>query len=164
MTHYFSKSFCSFYDDSVLPLSKMPPDVIQITDAVFNSMAAAINSGYIIKADANGNPVAVAPPPAPPAPTPTQAQLIAIYAAALTDKINSVAAAWQYDTVYTAATYVNSAVPQFANEAAALVAYRDTAWNNAQALLARIEAGTSPMPPTVAAFLAIVLPPTPTRP
>ena|SRR5271165_1307718 len=97
-------------------------------------------------------------------PTLTQAQIESQYAAALTNSINAVAQSWQYDNIYTAATYLNSSVTQFAHEAAALVGWRDTAWNNAQTLLAQVQAGTATMPVSAAAFLALVLPTTPTRP
>jgi NCAIR mutase (PurE)-related protein len=98
----------------------------------------------------------------PPAPTTTQIQ--AGYAAALSSAIDTVAQAWQYDNIYTAATYLTSSVAQFQNEAKALVAWRDTAWNNAQTLLAQVTAGTATMPATSAAFLTAVLPTAPTRP
>lgn len=97
-------------------------------------------------------------------PAPTNAQLEAQYALALTNAINAVAQAWQYDTVYTAATYLNSGVAQFQKEASALITWRDTAWNNAQTLLAEVTAGTVPMPQTTAEFLSAVLPVAPTRP
>ena len=97
-------------------------------------------------------------------PAPTQAQLISLYAAALSQAIDAVAKSWQYDNIYTAATYLSSAVTQFQHEAAALVAWRDTAWNNAQILLAEVTAGSVPMPQTTAEFLSAVLPATPTRP
>jgi hypothetical protein len=101
-----------------------------------------------------------------PSPDPTilQNQQINNYAGALTTAINNVAQLWQYDSIYTAATYLNSSITIFAHEAAALVTWRDQAWNNAQILLAQVNAKTATMPATAQDFLTMVLPPTPTRP
>jgi hypothetical protein len=153
MTMYYSPSQNMFFTSTV----GMPSDGAEISDATYATLRSAQLSGSTIGPDSNGNPVATAP-------TPTSAQLQAQYANALTDAINSVAQSWQYDTVYTAATYLTSTVTQFQNEAKALVAWRDTAWSNAQALLAQVQAGTATMPATSAAFLTAVLPTAPTRP
>jgi hypothetical protein len=162
MAYYFSKSFLSFYNTAITAVANMPGDVVPISVQTYESMQLAIKAGLVIKADANGMPVAVEPQKSNVVLTP--AQQIAQYANALTNVINAVALSWQYDSVYTAATYLNSTIPQFAAEARAIVTFRDVAWNNAQVLLARVQAGTPPMPASSQAFLAIVLPSTPERP
>ena len=161
MTIHYSANTLGFYDDSVINPALIPSGSVVVSDATYIILMAAVAAGQIIGSDANGNPIAIAPPLSP---APTTAQLETQYAAALTKAINTVAQSWQYDTIYTAATYLTSAVPQFQNEAKALIAWRDTAWNNAQTLLAQVTAGTATMPATSAAFLALVLPTAPTRP
>jgi hypothetical protein len=158
-TYYFSKKFYSFYTDAQIPKAAMPKDVIVITVQVYNAMQAAIKSGMIIKADDSGQPIAVAPPvaPIPPLTVPMLGQ-------ALQKNIDALAQSWGYDNANAAATYLHSVIAQFAAEAQALMTYRDQAWHNATILFNRISAGTSPMPPSVAAFFAIVLPPVPARP
>lgn len=158
-TFYFSKKFCSFYTDAQLPVTSMPKDVIVITAQTYNAMQTAIKNGMIIQADMNGQPVAIASPVAP-----TPALTVGNLAAALQKNIDVLAQSWGYDNANAAATYLHSGVAQFAAEALAIMTYRDQAWNNATILFNRIKAGTSPMPATIAAFFAIVLPPTPARP
>ena len=160
MTIHYSSSTLGFYDDTIVNSSLIPTGAIVVPDATYAELMAAVAAGQIIGSDSNGNPVALAPVVT----TPTQAQIEMQYAKALTTAIDTVAQSWQYDNIYTAATYLTSAIPQFQNEAKALVAWRDTAWSNAQALLAQVTAGTATMPATSAAFLALVLPTAPTRP
>ncbi len=158
-TYYFSKKFCSFYTDAQIPLASMPKDVIIITAQTYNAMQAAMKNGMIIKADANGQPVAVAPPVVPPPPL-----TVAKLGVELQKNVDALAQSWGYDNANAAATYLHSNIAQFAVEAQAIMTYRDQAWNNATILFNRIQAGTSPMPASVAAFFAIVLPPVPARP
>jgi hypothetical protein len=163
MTYYFSPSFLSFYTDAVIPVNNMPIDVIGISEQTYNAVHSGIAKGLIVKVGANNQPILVNPTPAP-LPQLTLPQIIAKYAAALTNAINLLAASWQYDNITSAATYLNSSIPQFAAEARVLVQYRDHAWASAQELLAKVEMGVISIPATVDTFLAMVLPPTPQRP
>jgi hypothetical protein len=163
MTLYFSPSFASFYNDAVVLKINMPKDVVVISQQIWNAMQQAIASGMTIKAGPNNQPMAIEPA-SQPMPQLSLAQVEAQYAAALTKAINDLAVSWQYDNITSAATYLHSSIPQFAAEAATLVGYRDYAWAQAQALLTKVQAGQTKIPPTVEAFLAIVLPPAPTRP
>jgi hypothetical protein len=72
------------------------------------------------------------------------------------------AGAWGYASMERAAGYAASTVPQFAAEAAALIAHRDAVWLAGFAILAAVEAGERPIP-TLAAYLA-ELPAAPARP
>jgi hypothetical protein len=61
---YFSKTTNGFYHDDLLPVSSMPPDVVQITTELWQSLLNEnYNNGKIISSDANGNPIAIDPPP-----------------------------------------------------------------------------------------------------
>lgn len=97
----------------------------------------------------------------PPAPTP--AQIAASYSAAGQSLLDSTAQAWQYNDIASAATYANSTIPKFKDEAGALILWRDQFWSAAGQLEANVLAGTTPMPATVAAFLAL-MPAVPARP
>lgn len=105
--------------------------------------------------------VAAYEPQAQPQPTPEQ--ITAIYSAAGQALLDSVAKAWQYNDIASAATYLGSNVPKFAAEAAALVDWRDAFWWAAEQLMAAIQADTESLPATPVAFLAL-MPAAPERP
>lgn len=92
-----------------------------------------------------------------------QAELIAQYEYAAQETLDSVAQSWGYDSLLSAASYVNSTVAQYKADAAALLAWRDTFWQSAYTLEASVTAGTQSLPATASAFIAL-LPPSPTRP
>ena len=96
-------------------------------------------------------------------PAPTLAQTIATFESAVQSSLDAFAASWNYESILSAASYANSTVPQFQHEATALIAWRDQVWSACYATEAAIQAGTTPMPATPAAFLA-TLPPAPARP
>ena len=91
-------------------------------------------------------------------------QIAASYAGALGAAIDQFARTWGYDSIYTAATYLNSAIPLFKHEAEVIIAWRDTAWFNANNLFNACKAGTATAPSSAAAFVKQVLPPPPFRP
>lgn len=72
------------------------------------------------------------------------------------------AKAWRYESILSAASYANSTVTQFKNEALALIAWRDAVWNACYTELASVQAG-SPAPVSTAALIA-TLPAQPARP
>jgi len=98
---------------------------------------------------------------APPAPT--AAQIIAQFETAVQDYLDTFAQTWNYESILSAASYANSTVAQFKNEALALIAWRDEVWSSCYAAEAAIQAGTQAMPASPAAFIA-TLPATPTKP
>jgi len=152
---YFSKSTMGFYDSSISP--SWPGDSVAISAATRDAVLAGQAAGGSIGVDASGQPIVIPY-------VPSQAALIQGFATALQAALDAQARAWQYDSMLSASTYVTSAVAKYAAEAKALVAWRDTAWANADALLAAVQAGTKPAPVDNAAFLAAVLPPAPVRP
>ena len=93
----------------------------------------------------------------------TQAQIIASFEIAVQVYLDAQAAAWNYESVLSAASYANSTVTQFKNEALALIAWRDAVWSACYAAEAGIIAGTQPMPASAQAFIA-TLPAAPARP
>jgi hypothetical protein len=82
---------------------------------------------------------------------------------ALQQALDAGAQAWGYDTLISAASYTNSTAPQFAAEAAALVAWRDDVWLWAAALQQAVQQGQTPYPATVPELLA-AMPQQPARP
>lgn len=59
----------------------------------------------------------------------------------------------QYDSGATLASYVTSTIPQWAAEATAFVAWRDSVWTSALAELGKVQSGEREQP-SVEAFLA----------
>jgi hypothetical protein len=101
--------------------------------------------GYAEELLANDHPEVVAfrdPPP-----------MEADYARAIQSHLDSVARERGYDSVFTAATYAGSRNPQWAAEAAALIAWRDAVWAHAYAELATVQAGQRAQP-TIAEIVA----------
>lgn len=80
---------------------------------------------------------------APPDPRPPHL----IIAEALTAAIDAAAQERGYSSIVSAATYLTSANPTWAAEAAALIAWRDTVWSTAYAALAAWESGGTPTTP-----------------
>lgn len=91
--------------------------------------------------------------------TPTAAnlntRLQAAFTAAIQARLDDFARTRSYDGILSACTYATSGVPKFAAEGQCCVAGRDATWAAAYALLAAVEAGTSPMP-TMDAVLAVL--------
>jgi hypothetical protein len=96
-------------------------------------------------------------------PEPTQAQIISNYEQAVQNHLDSFANSWRYESILSAASYVNSTVAQFKAEALALLAWRDQTWLQCYTELDAIQSGTQPMPSSLADFVA-TLPAGPARP
>ncbi len=94
---------------------------------------------------------------------PTLAALMRTAEGYLQRELDAAAAAWGYDSLISAASYVASTHPQFAAEAQALVAWRDAVWVWAQQLRANVESGATQCPATESDLLAVI-PPRPARP
>ena len=90
-------------------------------------------------------------------PAPTKEQIVFTYEIAARQNLDSVAISWGYDSLLSAASYLGSTNAQYASDAKALVAWRDSYWEAAYT----IEQGT--LPDTAEAFVAM-LPAAPTKP
>lgn len=88
-----------------------------------------------------------APSPVPPSP-------VAVFTAAIDAHVTAAAVAWSYNSAESLASYVASTVPQWAAEATAFIAWRDTVWTQAVATMSAVQAGQAPMPESPAAFIA----------
>jgi hypothetical protein len=73
------------------------------------------------------------------------------------------AAAWGFDSLVSAASYLTSKNTQRKADAVALVGWRDDLWDASSALKSAVIAGTEPAPASISAFLA-ALPAQPSRP
>ena len=91
--------------------------------------------------------------PQPPPPT------LADYENAVQGVLDSYAVSKGYRNADAMATFVSSTVTQWAAEATALVAWRDSCWSRSFLLLQQVNAGTAAQP-TIASLIAI-LPPHP---
>lgn len=83
------------------------------------------------------------PPPAPE-------QLKAAFVAAIQQRLDDFARTRNYDGILSACTYATSTVPKFAAEGQAAVNLRDATWAAAYEILAEVQAGTRPMPASLA--------------
>jgi hypothetical protein len=99
----------------------------------------------------------LAPPP------PTSEQLFKQAEIAVQSMLDEFAGTWGYDSLLTASSYVTSAVPAFALEAASLVKWRDEVWTACHITMDAITGGTQAMPASVSDFVAS-LPKPPARP
>jgi hypothetical protein len=75
-------------------------------------------------------------------PAPTYAD----YAAAIQGHIDATSRAKDYADGFALASYVNSTIPAWAEEATAFVAWRDQVWVYAYTELAKVQAGVRPQP------------------
>lgn len=149
----YAKSTGGFYDPEIN--TNIPADAVEITELDHAALLAAQAVGKIIKADAEGKPVAVTVSLTPD-------QIRAQYEAAAQDILDSTAQSWGYDSVISAASYASSGVARYKAEADALIAWRDSLWQAAYNVEVSVQNGAA-MPATAADFLAM-LPPAPTRP
>ena len=138
MPHFKDQENCLYFltDDDVASgwLEKLPPGLVQITDDEAEQLRA-----------------------------PTPADMQAAVAAAMSAQLDALARSWRYSSYISARSYRDDPNPRFAAEAAALIAYGSACWTVLDELEAAVLAGTSQMPATVEAVLAL-LPPAPERP
>lgn len=132
--------------------------VIEITDAQWQQCLST--PGYTV---ANGALVAAAVPTAAQIAAQQATQLTAQCESATQASLDSLARAWGYDSIVSAASYANSTVAQYKAEATALIVWRDATWQAAEGLQANIASGKTQAPATAAAFVAL-MPAAPARP
>lgn len=102
----------------------------------------------------------VAPPqpawwvePQPPVASVDPALMLRTVQEAIQSMLDAAAQARGFDSIFTAATYIGSAVPKFAADAQALRDWRDLCWATAYAIMDDVLAGAREMP-TLADVLA----------
>lgn len=96
-------------------------------------------------------------------PQPTADGIRNQYEAAAQRRLDDAARSWGYDNIVSAATYVGSAIAQWAAEGAAMRKFRDDTWSAAHQIDVSVTNGQMSAPTDEAAFLAL-LPPIPDRP
>jgi len=159
---FFAKSTNSFYDARIN--LAMPSDAKSITLAQWQAcMDAQALQGMEVGADANGLPIPVAAAPMAVKGITIAQQGVAMMKA-MRRALNAQAIAWGFESMVDAASYATSGVSLLADEAKALITWRDGAQMAAKTLLAGVSAGTTPVPANIPAFLAAVLPPVPVQP
>lgn len=93
----------------------------------------------VLKPDPGGNPV-------PTEPGISQANIVQ----AAQSRLDKFAQTRNYDNILSACSYATSTVSRFANEGQYCVMMRDRTWETLYSMLAEYQAGTRPMPTSVA--------------
>lgn len=91
-----------------------------------------------------------------PTPTKTEQELIQEVTNATQTRLDTFAKTRNYDGILSACTYATSGVPKFATEGQYCVSARDATWASLYSIMAEVQAGTRPMPATVADALALL--------
>lgn len=121
------------------------------SDPSFTAYDVPDTSWFVL--DANNviqtrDPASVVPP------QPTITQIIATLEAAVQTYIDSIAAKRGYDTGVSCASYATSTIPQFAADAKAFIAWRDSVWVACQTLENTDMAAIPPIIPTLVEVIA----------
>lgn len=85
-----------------------------------------------------------------PVDQPTQQQIMVSFSAAIQKRLDEFARTRNYDGILSACTYATSTVVKFKAEGQACVNLRDATWLAAYNILAHVQAGTRPMPTSIA--------------
>lgn len=80
----------------------------------------------------------------------TPKQIEAEFTAQIQQRLDDFARTRNYDGILSACTYATSTVTKFKAEGQACVNLRDATWEAAYNILAQVQAGTRPMPQTIA--------------
>lgn len=80
----------------------------------------------------------------------TAEQAVAEFSTAIQQRLDDFARQRNYDGILSACTYATSTVPKFKTEGQACVNLRDATWAAAYQILADVQAGTRPMPASIA--------------
>ena len=149
---FYSKSTNGFYDVEVHG-TKIPKDCVEISTATWQALMDGQGKGMVIQSDKSGYPIAVDYESIPV----SDEDLIKRFNLATQDRLDTAARDWGYDSLISAASYVNSTNSQFKSEAEVLIAWRDATWDKAFT----IEAGN---PPKKFEDFLVLLPVVPTKP
>lgn len=124
------------------------PGSIEITDEQYIDAINAMIEGRGVSIE-NGFEIVDIPEPAEPEP---EAPTVADYARAAQAFVDKRAQEKGYNDAVTLASYVGSTIPEWAAEAQAFVAWRDSVWVYANTQLAAVSAGEREQP-TVQEFI-----------
>lgn len=83
-------------------------------------------------------------------PPPTAAQVLAQFTSAIQQRLDGFAQTRRYDDIKSACTYATDPDPQFAAEGQACVNLRSATWRTAYEVLDEVQAGSRPMPSSLA--------------
>ena len=83
-------------------------------------------------------------------PIPSTEEMQAAFTSAIQQRLDGFARTRNYDSILSACTYATSTVPKFKAEGQACVNLRDATWAAAYQILANVQAGTRPMPTSIA--------------
>ena len=78
-------------------------------------------------------------------------------------RLDALAVSWNYDSMLSLVTYIDSLIPRFKAEATVGRDFRDATWSAVVTIQMEVMGGTLPMPATIADYLAL-LPAIPSRP
>lgn len=130
-----------YLGEQLNPDCTIPDDAVEITEDQY----ADLLDNQATRRCVDGQVVEYTPPP----PIPT----VEYFRIAIQSLIDAKAQEKQYDSGATLASYVNSTIEQWSDEATAFVAWRDAVWLYALAELDKVQSGARSQP-TVEAFLA----------
>lgn len=78
-------------------------------------------------------------------------------------RLDALATSWNYDSMLSLVTYIDSLIPRFKAEATAGRDFRDATWADVVTIQTEVMGGTLVMPATIADYLSL-LPAIPSRP
>jgi hypothetical protein len=133
----FSQSTKGFYHGETFPADKLPEDVVEITPEKHEELLNGQTQGKMISSDKKGNPILV------DFPSPDLDKTLFLINKAIQSCIDDFAKSWGYDDLVSAASYLSSTNKQYAEEAAVLIAWRDSVWDWAIPNFSKVKAGDS---------------------
>lgn len=137
MAHYYSKSKKGFFCDEVEGLI-IPPDAVEISEETWRNLMQGQAEGKTISSDEKGNPILL------DRPAPTKDETIAYLSIAIQQSLDTSATTWGYDNIVSGCSYANSTNAQYAADATALIQWRDSVWEWANAKFETVAPGTMP--------------------
>lgn len=154
---FYSKSTGGFYDPEIHG-TNIPPDARKITREQYQTLLDGQASGKRIDGDIDGLPVLVAPPP------PSPAQVEASFTAAIQQRLDDFASTRSYDSAVSMSKYAQltddeinslpqadqSAVFRYRAECRYFLLKVAQTWAVCERILAQVQAGTRPMPASIA--------------
>ena len=139
---FYSPSARGFFHPEIH--TDIPSDAVEITEEQHQALLLGESGGFRIEANAQGQPALVAPLP------PSPEQLQSSFVAAIQQRLDTFAQARGYDGILSACSYASSSVAKFAAEGRRAVDLRDQTWATANEILGEVQAGTRPMPASLA--------------
>lgn len=140
---FYSAKTGGFYDIEIHG-NLMPDDVVEIDLKNYTLLLTGQASGKVISADANGFPYLAEPA------APSIQQIEKKFVDSIQSRLDVFARQRNYDGILSACTYATSTVAKFKAEGQTCVNLRDATWSAAYDILAQVQAGTRPMPTSIA--------------